>query len=449
MASTSQRPDAVSLASTLVVAALVAAAGYATWRETPAAAARWEPMVGTPGAATTSRADLTRSASALRARLTAEPAEPAASVALAAVLIRQARVDSDPALTREAEAVVSEALGRYPADYQTRRMLATVLLSQHRFREAVDVATRSRDLQPDDAWNYGVLGDAHLELGEYEAARAAYDTMMRIRPGAQAYARMAQALELAGDLEGALDTMRMAAEATSAHDSESLAWHYAQLGHLYFVMGRLDDADREYCRAAFTFPDHPYARAGRAQVAAADGRYTEALGLAQPLFEETGSPEMAALIGDLHAALGDAAQATHFYDEAERLERAGWAWEQPQPAALARLLADRALRPDVAGELAERAIAERGDILTKDALAWAYYRAGRLGEAAAAAARALRTGTQDRRILYHAGAIRLALGDEANARMLLDRALDGHPTFDLVNAPAARALRDALEGQAD
>jgi tetratricopeptide (TPR) repeat protein len=113
------------------------------------------------------------------------------------------------------------------------------------------------------------------------------------------------------------------------------------------------------------------------------------------------------------------------------------------------LLADRALRTDVAVELAERAIAERGDILTEDALAWAYYRAGRLGEAAAAAARALRTGTQDRRILYHSAAIRLALGDEANARMLLDRALDGHPTFDLVNAPAARALRDALEGQAD
>lgn len=216
------RTDPISLASTLVVGALVAAVGYATWRDTPTATAPWQPLVGSPGAASTSRADLTQTATALRARLAAEPAEPGTSVALAAVFMRQARVDSQPALTREAEAVVSAALHRHPSDYQTRRMLATVLLSQHRFREAIALAERTRDLEPDDAWNHGVLGDAYLELGEYEAAQTAYDTMMRLRPSAQAYARVAHVLELRGDLDGALETMHMAAEATSAHDPESL-----------------------------------------------------------------------------------------------------------------------------------------------------------------------------------------------------------------------------------
>ena len=350
--------------------------------------------------------------------------------------MRQARVDSQPALTREAEAVVSAALHRHPSDYQTRRMLATVLLSQHRFREATAVAERTRDLEPDDAWNHGVLGDAYLELGEYEAAQTAYDTMMRLRPSAQAYARVAHVLELRGDLDGALETMHMAAEATSAHDPKSLAWHYAQLGHLYFLMGRLDEADREYRRAAFSFPDHPYAAAGGVRIAAATGRYREALQLAEPLLDRTGSPEVAAQIGDLHMALGDGEQAAHFYAEAERLEREGWEWEEPQPAALARLLAERGLRTDAAVELAQAATANRQDILTEDALAWAYFRAGRLEEAAAASARALRTGTRDRGILYHAAAIQHARGRDARARTLLDDALDGHATFDLVNAPA-------------
>lgn len=438
------RPDAVSAISTLLVVAVLAMVAYATWRDTTPTSTRWQPLVGTPGAASTSRADLARSAAALRARLADDPGEPGATVALAAVLLRQARVDSRPALAREAETVVRTALDRYPRDYQTRRTLATVLLSQHRFREAIVIAEQTRALNPDDAWNHGVLGDASLELGEYDAAWTAYDTMMRIRPSAQAYARVAHALELSGDLERALETMQMSAEATSAHDPEALAWHYAQLGHLQFELGRLDDADREYRRAAFTFPGHPYALAGRVRVAAAAGRYHDALALARPLLEQTDSPEIAAQIGDLHAALGDATAAARYYDEAERLERDGWEWEEPQPAALARLLGDRDRRAEDAVALAEQAIAHRRDIFSEDALAWARFRAGRVEAASAASARALRTGTRDRRILYHAAAIKHALGEDDAARELLDRALDGHPTFDLVNAPAARVLRDAL-----
>lgn len=86
--------------------------------------------------------------------------------------------------------------------------------------------------------------------------------------------------------------------------------------------------------------------------------------------------------------------------------------EETQPAALARLLAEHDLKPNMAVELVEQAAERRRDIPTEDALAWAYYRAGRLDEAAAAATRALRTGTRDRRVLYHAAAIQHALRDE-------------------------------------
>ena len=66
----------------------------------------------------------------------------------------------------------------------------------------------------------------------------------------------------------------------------------------------------------------------------------------------------------------------------------------------------------MAVELVEQAAERRRDIPTEDALAWAYYRAGRLDEAAAAATRALRTVTRDRRVLYHAAAIQHALRDD-------------------------------------
>jgi tetratricopeptide (TPR) repeat protein len=126
--------------------------------------------------------------------------------------------------------------------------------------------------------------------------------------------------------------------------------------------------------------------------------------------------------------------------QAERLERDGWKDEAPQPAALARLLAERNLQPQEALRLARDGARGRDDIFTNDALAWALYRMGALEEAWSASERARRTGTRDRRILYHAAAIAAARGDTTTARTLAMRALDGHPEFDLIAAPAAKAL---------
>jgi Flp pilus assembly protein TadD len=92
--------------------------------------------------------------------------------------------------------------------------------------------------------------------------------------------------------------------------------------------------------------------------------------------------------------------------------------------------------------LAEGAAADRHDIFTDDALAWTYFKAGRLAEAAAASNRALRTGAKDRTILYHAAAIRQGMGDRAGARRLAGQALAGHPQFDVRLAAGARALLD-------
>jgi tetratricopeptide (TPR) repeat protein len=174
--------------------------------------------------------------------------------------------------------------------------------------------------------------------------------------------------------------------------------------------------------------------------------YEGGLAIVSTLMERAATPELAAQMGDLHLLLGQVALADRYYEQAEQLERDGWRLEEPQPAALARFLAERNRKIAVAVEMAERAAASRQDIFTEDALAWAYSRAGRLEEALEASARALRTGTRDRRLLYHAAAINHALGDDETARRLIDQALDGTPMFDLVNGPAAVALRDRLTG---
>jgi hypothetical protein len=82
-----------------------------------------------------------------------------------------------------------------------------------------------------------------------------------------------------------------------------------------------------------------------------------------------------------------------------------WRYDTPEPALLARFMADRGRALDEAVRIAEGAVAVRHDIFTEDALAWALFKAGRITEARAVSARARRTGSRDARIVAHAQAI--------------------------------------------
>jgi tetratricopeptide (TPR) repeat protein len=257
------------------------------------------------------------------------------------------------------------------------------------------------------------------------------------------YGRAAYAREIQGDLAGALRLMQMAADATGPDDPESQAWHYAQVGDLFFQMGRLDDAVREYGRANFTFPDHPFAAAGLARIEAARGKLSDALDRYRIIMERTPTPEIAARMGEIEARLGRAEAAERHFALAEN----AWRYDTPEPTLLARLLAARGRAGDALAA-AERAATLRRDIFTMDALAWASLKAGRVGAARRASDQALRTGTCDRAILYHAAAIALAAGNRSRARDLAGRAVDGHPDFDPLLGAEARRLVVSLESQA-
>lgn len=370
----------------------------------------------------TSREALDAGEQRARARLAADAADAPAAIRLAEVLLRKARVETNAGHAIEAERVLQAVLRAEPGEYSALKALGAVYLSQHRFAEAADVAKRAIAVNDRDAWNYGVLGDAYVELGRYDDAFEAFDTMVRLRPDAASYARVAYAHELQGRLNEALRHLQMAVEATGAHDPESIAWHHAQVGNILLQMGRIDAASREFARAQHVFPGHPYARTGLARIAAARGEYTRALGMYRGLLAEAPTPELAVTVGDLLARTGDAAGAEAMYAQAETLEREGWKSEEPQPAALARMLAERGRNIPEAVMLAEEAARNRSDIFTMDALAWAYFQAGRLQEAEAASVQARRTGTVDRRILCHAAAIDTARRDARKSGARVDRA---------------------------
>ncbi len=80
----------------------------------------------------------------------------------------------------------------------------------------------------------------------------------------------------------------------------------------------------------------------------------------------------------------------------------------------------------------------RRDIYGADALAWTALKAGKLSEAQAAMKDAMRLGTRDAKLFYHAGMIARTAGDEVAARDYLRRALALNPQFDPLQAVTAR-----------
>jgi tetratricopeptide (TPR) repeat protein len=323
----------ISTAIIAAVAAMVAVANVRDVRRSRTPYTRPD-AIGTRGARTT-RDDLNRRIASLRQRLDRQPQDVGAAVMLADALMRQTRVTGNAGLAIEAEQALKRSLDGDVANYDANRMLATVYLSQHRFREAIAMAEKTRAARPFDPVNFGIIGDGHLELGEFTEAFDAFDRMMALRPSAASYARVAYARELQGNTAGAVESMKLAADATPADDLEGLAWYQAQLGDLYFQLGKIQEAEAAYISASHAFPGHPFAVLGYARVLAERGEVTSALGLLQELAATAPTADLAARTANLLDRLGR-------HDEAASqmaIARAnGWTGEATRPTLARRVV---------------------------------------------------------------------------------------------------------------
>lgn len=359
-------------------------------------------------------------------------------VALAAAFMAKARESADPAYYTRAGAALDRALAVEPTSYEALRARAWVQLGQHDFRGALATATQAQGLRPDDWWNYGTLTDAHVELGQYDQAEDAAQEMLDRRPGLPAYTRAAFLRTLFGDRDGAIEMLERAAAAGGAQDGESLAWTLVHLGHEHFGRGDLAAAGAVYARALAVCPDYHLALGALARVRAAGGHLDDAIALYERAVAAVPAPDVEAALGDAYAAAGRPDDAARQYALVEYMGRVAEANGTTYGRQLALFFADHDRRLPDALRLARQEATARGDIYTDDALAWALYKNGRLADAMRAAHRALRLGTDDASLHYHAGMIAAAAGRPARAVRHLGRALALNPYFDLYQAPLAR-----------
>jgi tetratricopeptide (TPR) repeat protein len=156
-------------------------------------------------------------------------------------------------------------------------------------------------------------------------------------------------------------------------------------------------------------------------------------------------PEALAGLGNLQLALGDERAATGSFETIAAIDRLGRSRGGVHDRQIALFYADREIKPRIAIDYARAELVTRKDVHGYDALAWALYADGRYAAASRASDRALELGTRDAKLLYHAGMIAAARGDDGRAATLLSDALELSPRFDPLGSERARATLRRLE----
>lgn len=326
----------------------------------------------------------------------------------------------------EARDLLAEALDRDPDHYYGLTLQASLMNTLHRFEDARDLSERLLEQYPDHAYTHGTLVDALVELGEYDEAVRVSDRLQELKPGLPAYSRASYLRELHGDTDGAIEAMRLAADAAPYGRSER-AWALYQLANLYLGAAKPDTAAYIYEGILEERPSFAPALAGLGHVALVKGdadaavRQIEAARALMPMeaFDE--------LLVEAYTAAGDERRAEAAADRVLAALHDAREMGEIVDMEEADFLADRGDDLDHALLMAEGQLERRpGHLHANETYAWALYKTDRAEAAVRYIERAMRLGSNDAMVHYRAARIYKAAGQPAEAARHLRLALEGH-----------------------
>lgn len=349
--------------------------------------------------------------------------------------VAKARRTLDAGFYKLAEKTADAMDAQFGASAEARVLRGHVLHNLHRFREAEAVARQlvAERGQPAD---FALLSDALIEQGKMTEGVAALQRMVDLRPGVEAFSRIAHVRWLKGDLGGATAAMETAWQASRADDAETRAWLLVRLAGYALQRGEPARAGELAEQAITLLPDYAPAMLASGRALLAQGKTAAAITRLARAEALNPLPEYQWWLADALAAAGRTADAAGVE---ERLVKRG-ATEDPRTFAL--FLATRRTDADRAVRLARAELGERADVFSHDALAWALFAQGDLAAADGAMRLALKEGTRDARLSLHAGEIARAAGRADEARLHFGHAGEAAGTL----LPCERAALVAASG---
>ena len=440
-----RRNGARCLARVMLVTGAVAAAGCGPGENRPQS-----PSSTVLGAQT---ADALRSESEVREtdiafykeRVERDPTGATDLAQLASLYLQRSRETGDPNDAIRAEKASRLSLhNRTSRNNKAAQILASSLLSQHRFADALVVARALSARNPDLPTLRAAVGEIEMELGDYDAARESFRSVAGEVNDLSVLPRLARWAEIEGKPEEGEQLLRLSlARALRQRrlPREQLAWFWLRLGDVELRSGRVDAAESAYKSGLATHPGDYRILAALAHLSAVRHRWKQAVSYGQDAIASSLDPATLGTLSDSYSAIGDTAAGAEY---ARALDAAVLKQPGAYHRAWSLFLLDHDRHVATVTRKVRAELQTRRDIYGYDLLAWALYKQHRGVDAEHAMAKALREGTVDALLFYHAGMIERSLGNTAAARAQLTRALAVNPYFQTAAPDSARAALATL-----
>ena len=365
----------------------------------------------------------------LNKKLEKNPNDIKVRLQIATIYLAEARITGEhpyyyPAVLR----ILDGILYLDPNNFEATTFKASVKMSQHQFAEAKVLAEKAQKINPANAYVYGVLVDANVELGNYEEAVKMSDKMQQLKPSLESYSRASYLREIYGDFKGSIEAMKLAVQA-GLPGSEPFCWSKNTLGQLYQTTGMMKEAGQQYDDILVVRPSYAFAERGQAQVLKDAKQYDKALVIlekaAKIMPEFSFHEEMA----DIYALQGDKDKASKKYEEVVGMLDLDAKSGHAVDLELCKLYTktgqyDLALKHGLI-EYKNRP----KNIDVNHALAWVYFNQKDYKKAQEHVMVALRTGSQNPELLQEAAKIELALGNNVEGNRLIAQAKKANPKF--------------------
>jgi tetratricopeptide (TPR) repeat protein len=356
--------------------------------------------------------------------------------------LQKVRENGDPSFYSRAEGSFDAALRRDARNFDAVLGAGTLAGLRHDFREQLRLGLEAHRLMPELVAPYPVIADAQIELGRYGAAERTLQRLLDLKPNLTSYSRVSYYRELNGDLDGAVEAMRLAVSA-GAGIAENVAYVQTLLGDLELQRGRPAAARSAYRTALARRPRYAPAEAGLARVEIAAGDLDGAASRLRSVARRLPVTSNLILLAETDMARGDKRAAeidlAVVRTQQRLLEAAG-----ARPDAELVLFEANHGDPRAAVRLGRRLWADAPSVRSADALGLALTRAGRSAEGLTLARRALRLGSRDPLFRLHAGLAAKGAGQPGVAARELRAALAGRAALSPLRAREARAELEGL-----